>query len=266
MSATFNQLNSIASELSRNSGTVFGAIVDANGKELTGYESFGFVDTTELTASADTIEAKNSAEGPNVTVGSATINTTINLSMAIKDLNPANIAKLFFGDKTDVAAEETVTETKKAYLGMQIDLDGILPEDTTNLVVEQSGGTATSYTEGTDYVVERTGGITILESGSIVDEEEIDITYDTVATTKIEGFTKSDLYMKLIVRGLNNATSKYFKTVMHLVQLSPTEGFSFIDPENYTVANISGTLIASKEVTGSGLSKLISHTVEQESA
>lgn len=262
MTATFNDLATIASELSRNSGTVYGVLVDSNDNEVSGYESFGFVDTCELSASADTIEKKNSATGPNITVGSATISTTVELSLGISDFKPDNIARLFFGDKSQVAAETTKTQTVTAYVGKMIDIDGILPEDTTNVIVEDAGGMGTTYVEGTDYVVERTGGISIPAGSTIVDETELDITYDTVATTKIEGFTKSDLYMKIVVRGYNNATQKYFKTIMHKVQLSPTDGFSFISPEAYNEATINGTLIASKAVTGAGLSKLIVHITE----
>lgn len=261
MTATLNQLNEIGSELSLNAGAVTIALLDANDNVISAFEPLGYVDTAELSSSVDSIEKKNSASGANITVGSANINTTVELALTVSDFKPENIERFFFGKKSDVAALVSETVTKTAYVGKTIDLDGILPEDTTNVIVTDTGSVNT-YTEGTDYVVERTGGITILEGGAIIEEEQLQITYDTVAISRVEGFTESNIFVKIIIRGVNQDTGKFFKGTMHKVQLSPVDAFSFISPEEYNTATINGTLIASKAVSGAGLSKLIKYETE----
>lgn len=260
MSATLNQLNDIGAVATLNNAGVTVALLDENDNVVSGERPVGYVSAADISASPNNIDLKNSAKGTNIVVASANTETTVEMSMTLQDFRLENVADFLYGELSETAAVTAETLTTNAYSGKMINLEGFLTDSTATLTVTDVGATST-FVEGTDYEVEKTGGIYILETGTIPDASEVVITYDTVASQKVEGFLKSNLYLRFTVRGVNSVTGKHFKTTIYKVQVNPTDSFNLINPEEFGEATVSGTCIASKAISGTGLSQILKHEV-----
>ena len=129
---------------------------------------------------------------------------TPGVAFTLDEVTPDNLALLTLADIVSVTqtSGSVVDEPHVAHLGKRIVL---LNRNPTSVVVKKAGGTPT-YVNGTDYVIDATlkddkiGRILILEGGTIVDGDNLTIsytkgalTYQKVAAfkqTQVEGFLR----------------------------------------------------------------------------
>lgn len=145
--------------------------------------------------------------------------TEIPFTLQLRDFCPANISLGNLGELTVVTAGTTIVdEAHTAYHGGAIQLEN-LADNAAAIVVTNVGG-ATTYTLGTDYLV-TTEGIEILSTGTIADGSGVEITYDTLGTTKVDALRLTAQKWIGIFNGINEANDKRVRIIMHRMQINP---------------------------------------------
>lgn len=128
--------------------------------------------------------------------------TGVNITYTAHHFNKANISRALFGTASEVAAGSAVDEVHKAYKGALVKTAYPNPS---SVVVKNSTG-VTTYVANTDYVVNE-AGIEILESGAIVDDADIKISYSYPKHASIQALVASNRKFRLVFKGLNEARS-----------------------------------------------------------
>jgi len=108
------------------------------------------------------------------------------LSFILDEMNVENLRMFFLGDagvKIEQAAETGVTNTINANFKKYVDLS---KREVSNVVVKNSDDTVT-FVENTDYIVDyKSGSILALSSGSITDNQELNVTFNNDACNYVD--------------------------------------------------------------------------------
>lgn len=124
------------------------------------------------------------------------------LTMTMANLSPENLAMALYGEKSAVTGASVTGEEVTARLDALVPLAHMNP---TSVTVKNEAET-TTYVAGTDYEV-RTGGIYILSTGSIADDQALKVSYTYGAQDVVEAMTSSAQEFELFFEGLNEARS-----------------------------------------------------------
>ena len=159
------------------------------------------------------------------------------INITLNDLDKDALALVFLGDSSVVTvAGATVTdEVVTGYKGLIFKtanrkISSVVLTDTTAV---------TTYVLNTDYAIENAelGLIKILAAGAITDGQslKIDYTYGGMTSNKVAGGTNSNVIVKVLLDGVNQADqSKAVVNVFEAV-LSPTSGVDFLADDFATI-------------------------------
>lgn len=141
--------------------------------------------------------------------------------MSIADLCPENLALANLATITVIGVTPVVDEVHTAYYEGIVILNAI-PNTSVSPVVTDTGG-VTTYTEGTDYTVDRLG-IKILSTGTIPDASVIEVDYTPIGSTKIDALTTPNSDQILIFSGVNRMRNNSpEKLIFHRIRIDAVE-------------------------------------------
>lgn len=180
--------------------------------------------------------------------------TRINGSLKVYDLSPTHLARAVRGSIDTQAATPVANETVTAY-------SGALAEFAKTPDLSQTI-TVVGYVLGTDYVL-NAAGIEILETGSIVDDTDLDVSYTPVASSIVQALTETAKEYRLVFAGVNEARSgKAGILRVHRCTMSPVEGMSLI-ADDFAELSTTVELINDPTKIGAGVSPYFTFDIEE---
>jgi hypothetical protein len=162
------------------------------------------------------------------------------LSITLDDLDKDNLGLVFLGDTSDVSvAGSTVTdELVTAYQGLifrtaQRKISGVALTNSTGV---------TTYALNADYqIIDADLGLVKIIGSTITDAQslKIDYTHGGMTSHKVAGGTNSNIIVKILFDGVNQADQT--KAVVNVFEavLSPTSGVDFL-ADNFTELKLAG--------------------------
>ena len=163
------------------------------------------------------------------------------VNITLDDLDKENLALTFLGSSSSVSVtgSSVVAEAQAAYK------DRIISTDFRNIsaVVVKDVTDTTTYVLDTDYeiVSATTGLIKVLTAGAIIDGDvlHIDYTYGGMTSEKVLGGTDSNIIVKVLFDGLNQANQADAVVEVYEAVLSPTTGVDFLS-DDFTSIELAG--------------------------
>lgn len=163
------------------------------------------------------------------------------VNISLDDLDKDNLALVFLGDTSTVSVTgATVTdEAVTAYQGL---IFKTAKRKISSVVLTNSAGT-TTYVLNTDYeIVDADLGLIKIIGNTITDAQslKIDYTYGSMTSNKVAGGTNSNIIVKILFDGVNQADQS--KAVVNVFEgvLSPTSGVDFL-ADDFTQLDLAGT-------------------------
>lgn len=153
-----------------------------------------------LTIESENLDHFSSDEGIREKDDSVPLEVTRTGSLVCDDIQAENVSLFFFGQVIDLTQTQTTGETE--------DFSGAKPGDifqlgltssnrvgtrgVSNVVVEDQGGTGTTYVEGTDYTVDADRGMIAIMAGGAIDDTDLTVTFDIDAATSTRVLSGSE--------------------------------------------------------------------------
>lgn len=229
-------------------GAILVAVLDDNDEPTGGFTAVAHSSSATLALTSDKVEMQDTTFGTLSTAKSKVIKNTGELTINAKDFNRELMRLALFGSLTKDAAEASRTWSGKAYLGKSVVVPGVIASVLTVTVAGEPLDEALYRVSG--------GSIEFDEAAGFEDGAAVEIKYSTKATTRLEGLVNSGINVQIVFDGFNLAEDdREVKVTYHKVSLSPAAQRQLITSD-YAEQEIKGTLLASKAVSGSGLSKL----------
>ena len=229
-------------------GAILIAVLDDNDEPTGGFTAVAHSSSAVLALTSDKVEMQDTTFGTLSTAKSKVIKNTGELTINAKDFNPELMRLALFGSLTKDAAMASKVWAGKAYLGKSVVVPGVIASVTSITV-------AGEQLDADQYRV--SGGSVEFDAGAgFEDGAAVEITYASKAATRLEGLVNSGINVQIVFDGFNLAEDdREVKVTYHKVSLSPAAQRQLITSD-YGEQEIKGTLLASKAVGGSGLSKL----------
>ncbi|MEI2780944.1 MAG: hypothetical protein V9H25_06635 [Candidatus Competibacter sp.] len=242
----------------RGNGKCLLAEIDGTTGAIGALRDIGNTLSFNLSIETDTVEVVNMrGEGGNYYAEYPI--KAVKFDLEVTDHSAKNKAMGTKGDLSNIASATVTDEVQKAFLDAPLVFD-FIPDLTVDPVVKDNAGT-TTYVKNTDYTVTEYG-IIPLESGSIVDESNIKVSYTKIAQTKLEALVAGDIEYRVILFLKNKALNdKRIKFTGYKGKFSPMSGQAYITTDIGTL-KFEGQLIADENITGTGLSKFYSELVQ----
>lgn len=179
-------------------GEVHFARRDPITKKLGGERYIGNTPEFNLTFDQEKLEHFSSDRGIREKDESVTLQINRTGSLTTDNIDPKNVALFFFGSTEALTVAQTTVTGERiddVEKGMfyQLGMTPANPSGARSIIFPGTAGTAFSVsragggalTAGTDYIVDATlGRIEILESGSIVNGDDLTVTYTVAASTR----------------------------------------------------------------------------------
>lgn len=214
-----------------------------------GFRAVGNAPEFNITIESETLDHYSSESGVQEKDASITLRTNRSGTLTVDNVNNDNLALFFLGTKSTITVTgETVTDESitNVKLGMAYQLGRTLanptgarnitypgvagPPDTTFVVTNDDG--STTYVADTDYTLNaELGMLTILETGNIVDDSEILVTYTNEDYTHTQAISGSDAVEGSIKFVADNATGENRDVELPYVKISPNGDFPLIAEE-----------------------------------
>jgi hypothetical protein len=209
----------------------------ATGTQTPGGERWiGNCPQVNLSREDELLDHFSSTEGVRQKDEQVTVETMTKGTVECDDVSKENLAILFCGtaDVLSVGSTSGVEETFEAVqqgLEYQLGVTTAAPSGArkvASVVVTGSGGSPT-YVAGTDYTVDLTlARITILASGDIEDDDDIEVAYNISASTR-ERVISGDQQIEGSLRWIaNNPKGKNFDFFWPWVKLSPNGDYTLV--------------------------------------
>ncbi|MDH0145141.1 hypothetical protein N7335_01910 [Stutzerimonas stutzeri] len=231
-------------------GGVLISKLDANDRPVGGFFNVGQLSSAILALSSEKVEMQDMVYGTLGVAKSKVIRNTGELTLNLKSSSPDVMELVLFGQVTDDVAEVGATFTGKAYKGRSIIVHGVI-----SAVTSVTGAAAAVLEEGVDYVVSD-GSIEFLKDGTITDGDEVTVVYDKAAVRRIEGLVNTGVNVMVVFDGKNIAENDSpVKVTYYKMSLSPAAARQLVSAD-YGDLEIKGTLLTSRAVSGTGLSKM----------
>jgi hypothetical protein len=163
------------------------------------------------------------------------------VNITLDDLDRDNLALVFLGDASAVTVTGS-TVSDEVVTGYKDRIFKTAKRKISSVVLTNSAG-ETTYVLNTDYEIVDAdlGLIKVLSGGAITDGQslKIDYTYGSMTSNKVAGGTNSNVIVKILFDGVNQADqSKAVVNVFEAV-LSPTSGVDFLSDE-FTSIELAG--------------------------
>lgn len=176
--------------------------------------------------------------------------TSVEASMTLLDLDPANLSRAFYGVSSSVASSAVTDESHTAYVGSFIPTNK--PMDLRAAITVKEG--ATTLTLGTDYSVS-SGGITVLSGGALSNGDTALISYTALAHNVVQAMTSESKEYELFFEGLNEAREGNTVNIhAHRVKIGATDMLSLIK-NDFSSFTVKGSVLRDNSITGVGVSK-----------
>lgn len=163
------------------------------------------------------------------------------VNVTLDDLDKDNLALVFLGDTSSPSVSGS-TVTDEAVTGYHDRSFATAQRNISAITLTNNTG-ATTYVQDTDYeIVDASLGlIKILSTGAITDGQAllIDYTYGNTTSNKVAGGTNSNIIVKILFDGLNQADQQ--KAIVNVFEavLSPTTGVDFL-ADDFTTIELAG--------------------------
>lgn len=225
--------------------------LDANDNPIGGSFFVGQASSASLALSTDKVEMQDMVYGSLGVSRSKIIKNTAELTLNLKSFSPEVMELALFGKVTEDIAETGATASAQAYKGRSIIVKGIIAAVTSVKVADDQD----MLVAGTDYIVSN-GSIFFPKTSTIVDGDVVDVVYDKAAVRRIEGMVNTGVNVQIVFDGFNvDQGDTPVKVTYHKVALSPAAQRQLLS-NDFADQEIKGTLLVSKAVTGSGLSRM----------
>jgi hypothetical protein len=163
------------------------------------------------------------------------------INITLDDLDKDNLGLVFLGTTSEASVTGS-TVTDEVVTGYKDHIFQTAQRKISSVVLTNSGATVT-YTLNTDYEITdaELGLIKVLAAGAITDAQslKIDYAYGSMTSDKVAGGTNSNIIMKVLFDGLNQADQS--KAVVNVLEatLSPQSGVDFL-ADDFTSIELSG--------------------------
>ncbi|MCD1608629.1 hypothetical protein [Stutzerimonas kunmingensis] len=232
-----------------NSNALAEVISKSTGKPTGGAFPLGNITSALIDISTEKVSMKDMGSGSMGTLLEHTVSTTMSVTLTLGSLSPENIALGAYSDVIKDAAEVGKTFVGSAYRDRSIIPDGIIAS-----VESITGADAVELVEGTDYIVSN-GSIYFTPESAITDGEEVQVSYTTVNTKRLEAMINSDLNLRIVFDGMNVSRGNApVKVTLHNVAISPMTQRQLIGSD-YGSIELKGTLLLSRQAFGPGYSR-----------
>lgn len=214
-----------------------------------GLIEIGNCSALSFSVSEETKELKDYTQSGGGTYNEVRRISAVECQITIHDISAANLARALYGT-VDVVATGTVTDESKAGVKKgDFVATTFMPSAITTVKV----GAATKVA-GTDYEA-RGGGIYIIPTGTILDNDTVLITYTKAATDVVQALTSSGKEYELLFDGMNEARSgKKTRVNAYRVKIGALQNLSLIG-EEYAALEVTGKLLKDTSKTGAGVSQ-----------
>lgn len=223
--------------------------------------AFGNADSFSFAIGEDKKTQRNFQTPGGGNIASQSAITDVTATINALSFQPATLATALRSLVKTVASAAVTAEPVKAFKEGFVKLDKI-PDIDETITVTGAGGTPT-YAVNVDYVVER-GGLFIPEASAITTADttnagvDIQVTYTSHDSFKIEAITQSSVEYRLIFNGFNDADNgKPTVVVCHKIKFSPTQALDLIS-EDFGALPITFEILADDSITASDESKYFS--------
>jgi hypothetical protein len=162
-------------------------------------------------------------------------------NITLDDLDKDNLGLVFLGT-TSAASVTGSTVSDEAVTGYKDHIFQTAKRKISSVVLTNSAGD-TTYVLNTDYAIVDAdlGLIKVLTGGAITDGQslKIDYTYGSMTSDKVAGGTNSNVIMKILLDGLNQADQTKAIVHVHEAVLSPQSGVDFL-ADDFTSIELAG--------------------------
>jgi hypothetical protein len=210
---------------------------DATGQPL-GLEFIGDVGAATLTPSVDKETVTENVTGSSGIGAEFIKKVEYQFSMQMRSFKPEHAAIAMHASNLPKASGTVTDEAKKGYHGKFTSLNHI---KVSSVVVTNAAGT-TTYTAGTDYILDADGGmLEILSDGTITDAQDLLIDYSYAAQHHVSA-APGNKYYYLSFDGVNRAdNNKKVRCEIYKLNLSPS-AMALIEDKSAEIP-ITGTVI-----------------------
>lgn len=222
-----------------------------------GLVEIGNASSLSFSVSEETKELKDYTQAGGGTFNEVRRISAVECSITMNELSPANLARALYGSATAITTGTVTDESHPgAYKGALVPTTYLATSITTVKVG------AVTKTLGTDYEV-RNGGIYIVPTGTIVDNDTVLITYTKAASDVVQALVNSGKEYELVFDGLNEARSgKKTRVNAYRVKIGAAQNLGFIG-EEYAALEVTGKLLKDTSITGAGLSQYFKADIQQ---
>lgn len=163
------------------------------------------------------------------------------LTLSMKSVKPAHLARAIGGAVTAKVAGSAVDEAVTGYHDKFLNLANV---KISNLVLTDAATGLTTYIAGTDYVLHADEGmVEILSTGSITDGESLLANYDYAAQSHVL-VNPTDEDLVLVCPSINRANSgKRGRLTLYKINLDPGSVAAIVDGDTEGAATISGKVL-----------------------
>lgn len=241
-------------------GTLVVADADASGNILSAFRRVGSLAEFSFSHEVDETEIRESESGNSKITETIYNNPTATLTMGLRSFTGPNYNIMTLGNSTDKTAAVAETQTNITVKAGEVHSVGtIITTDTNPFVMTDNATGLITYEEGKNYEVGESGLFEIyseaqqtnLGAANIIDATTgvvVDITYDTPLAEEIQAFQNNVVYKALqfgVVKK-SGGQSEEFLVKVPLIAISPSDGISFLSPEDPAVATVTGKCLDSK--------------------
>lgn len=223
--------------------------------------AFGNADSFSFAIGEDKKTQRNYQQPGGGNIASQSAITDVTATVNALSFQPGTLALALRSLVKSIAGAAVVGETRKVFK------NGFTPllhlPDLTKTMVVKSSDDLTTYTKGTDYVVDRSGlyipeGSAITASDATNVGVDVKVDYESADSFEIQPITQSAIEYRLIFDGFNDADNgKATLVTCHKIKFSPTQALDLIS-EDFGALPINFEILADDTITATDESKYFS--------
>jgi hypothetical protein len=245
-------------------GTLYVAERDGTTGAPLGFTSIGNVPNLEISVEITKYEHKESMSGNRAVDLTIIQEKKGTFTMTMEDMNPNNLAMVFWGATTAVTAGTVATaEEVVAYVGKStpmahVAVSTVVVKDDADTITYEFGTSLDDVDSLNGWVDEGSGTVHVFTTAvqtangaaaNIADEDVLHVTYAYAAATEIDGFTVTSMERWMRFIGLNTIDGKTVVIDMFKCQLDPLKGYGLINEELASI-EVTGSLLYDDKQTG----------------
>lgn len=227
-------------------------------KNATGERYFGHTPEFSISAEPESLDHWNADEGVKTKDESVLLQVTRSFSFSTDDINEENLALFFIGDAaviTDAGSsvsEEAIDGVKEGHyyqLGASASQPAGVRKVSSVVVNDDTSGTPTTFTEGTDYELDADlARIYVIPGGTITDGTNLRIDYTVEASSRAQVVSKNKQINGALRFVSYNAKGQQRDYFMPYVRLQPTGDFA-LKSDEWQVLGFQGEILQKDSTT-----------------